>query len=164
MTLSIIVAIGKNNEIGRGNDLLWRLPADMKRFKELTTGHTIVMGRKTFESLPKGALPNRKNIVLSKNKDLSFENCYVFSSLDEILVKFRDEEEIFIIGGGQIYEQTLPYADKLYLTRVHADFPEADTFFPVINWAEWQEVQREIYLADEKNPYSFIFYEYERKI
>ncbi len=162
MIISIIVAVAKNNEIGRGNDLLWRLPAEIKRFKELTTGHTIIMGRKTFESLPKGALPNRRNIVLSRDTNISYENCEVYSSLDAALIKTINEEEVFIIGGGQIYNQALPLADKLYLTRVHTEFPGADTFFPAINWSEWQETSRETCPADEKNPYSFTFYEFER--
>jgi len=162
MTISIIVAIAKNNEIGRENDLLWRLPADLKRFKELTTGHTIIMGRKTFESLPKGALPNRRNIILSRNTNVSYENGEIYSSLDAALIKTINEEEVFIIGGGEIYNQALPLADKLYLTKVHADFPDADTFFPAINWSEWQETSRETYPADEKNPHSFTFYEFER--
>ncbi len=162
MTISIIVAIAKNNEIGRGNDLLWRLPAELKRFKELTTGHTIIMGRKTFESLPKGALPNRRNIVLSKNSNISYEKGEVYPSLDAALIKTINEDEVFIIGGAQVYNQALPFADKLYLTRVHAEFPDADTFFPAIIWSEWQETSRETYPADEKNPYSFTFYEFER--
>jgi dihydrofolate reductase len=162
MIVSIIVAIAKNNEIGRGNDLLWKLPADLKRFKELTTGHTIIMGRKTFESLPKGALPNRRNIILSRDTGVSYENCEVYSSLDAALIKLIHEEEVFIIGGGQVYNQALVLADKLYLTRVHAEFPEADTFFPIIDWSEWRETSRETRPVDEKNPYSFTFYEFER--
>ena len=162
MILSVIVAAGKNNEIGQKNGMLWHLPAELKRFRELTTGHPVVMGRRTFESLPKGPLPNRTNVILTRNKELLYENCLVFSSLDAALVKLRDEEEIFIIGGGTIYEQAFPLADKLYLTRVHAEFPAADTFFPEVNRKEWKEVSRETHPADEKNAYSFTFYEFER--
>ena len=163
MKISIIVAIGKNNEIGKGNDLLWRLPADLKRFKELTTGHAIVMGRKTFQSLPKGALPNRTNIVLSRSAAFQAEDCRMFTSLDAALVHFSSEEEVFIIGGAEIYKQAYPIADKLYLTKVHAAFPDADTFFPQINYREWRPLDMETVLADEKNAYSFTFYEYEKQ-
>ncbi len=163
MNLSIVAVIGKNNEIGKENNLLCRLPADLKYFKELTTGHIIVMGRKTFESLPKGALPNRTNIVLSRNKNLSFEGCLVFSSIEEIIDYSKDSSDIFIIGGGEIYEQFLPFANKLYLTKVHTQFDDADTFFPEINYSEWEEIKREDHLADEKNPYDFSFVVYKRK-
>ncbi len=162
MIVSIIVAAGENNEIGKGNALLWRLPNDMKRFKEITTGHTVVMGRKTFESLPKGALPNRTNVVVSHNKNLQLENCIVVHSLDEVFVKCIREEEVFIIGGEEIYRQALPFTDKIYLTRVQAAFPEADAFFPKIDPAEWQVVSRETILPDEKNQYFTTFYEYKR--
>ena len=162
MTISIIVVIGRNNEIGKGNDLLCHLPADLKHFKEITSGHTIIMGRKTFDSLPKGPLPNRKNIVISRNPELKIEGATVYSSLDYALLKLIDEKEVFIIGGAQIYEQALPFADKLYLTRIHAAFPEADTFFPSIDTKEWREVSRETHPADEKNPYSFTFLDCER--
>jgi len=155
--ISIIVAIGERNEIGRNNGLLCHLPADLKHFKELTTGHTIVMGRKTFESLPKGALPNRKNIVLTRNKNLSFDNCLTYSSLSEMIDNEKDSNEIFIIGGGELYRQALPLANKLYLTKIHAEFDDADVFFPEINYAEWEEVSREEHKADEKNPYDYTF-------
>jgi len=162
MILSVIVAIGKNNEIGKGNELLCYLPADLKHFKEITNGHTIIMGRKTFESLPKGPLPNRRNIVISRSKDLKIEGAEVYSSLDYALIKTMNEEEVFIIGGAQIYEQIFSDADKLYLTKIHADFSDADVFFPKINYHEWREISREVHLADEKHPYSFTFLEYER--
>jgi dihydrofolate reductase len=157
-----MVVIGKNNEIGKGNHLLCHLPADLKHFKAITSGHAIIMGRKTFDSLPKGALPNRRNLVISRNSDLEIEGAEVYSSLDLALIKLIDEEEVFIIGGAQIYAQTLPFADKLYLTKIHADFPEADVFFPAIPSNEWQEVSRETFPADEKNPYPFSFIDYER--
>ncbi|MDR0542000.1 MAG: dihydrofolate reductase [Dysgonamonadaceae bacterium] len=162
MKVSVIVAIGRNNEIGKGNDLLCHLPVDLKHFKEITFGHTVIMGRKTFDSLPKGPLPNRTNRVVSHNPDLKIEGAIVCPSLDTALLRSMDEEEVFIIGGAQIYRQALPVADKLYLTKIHAAFPEADTFFPEINYKEWREVGRETHPADEKHPYSFSFVELER--
>ena len=159
MILSIIVAIGKNNEIGGGNDLLWHLPADLNHFKQITTGHTIIMGRKTFDSLPKGPLPNRRNIVISRNSDLKIDGAEVYSSLDLALLKVMDEEEVFIIGGAQLYCQAFPDADKLYLTKVLADFPQADAFFPEINYSGWIETSRETHPADEKNAYVYSFIE-----
>lgn len=163
MIISIIVAIGKNNEIGRNNGLLVHLPADLKHFKEVTSGHTVIMGRKTFESLPKGPLPNRKNIIISRNKDLKIEGgATVYSSLDYALIKLRDEDEVFIIGGAEIYKQILPDADRLYLTKIHEDFLDADTFFPEINYKEWKEVRRDSFPADEKNSYAYTFLELER--
>ena len=161
--VSIIVAVGENNETGYRNGLLWRLPADLKRFRELTTGHTVVMGRKTFESLPNGPLPNRRNVVLSRNPYFSHENCLVFSSLDEALIKLSSEQKVYIIGGSQIYCQTLPCASMLYLTRVHASFPEADTFFPEFDRTKWIKRSEETHPADEKNKYSYTFYEYKKK-
>jgi len=161
MIISIIVVIGKNNEIGRGNELLCRLPADMKRFRAITSGHTVIMGRKTFESLPNGTLPNRRNIIISRNPNLAIEGAEVYPSLDFAFLKCINEMEVFIIGGAQVYAQALPVADKLYITRIHADFPEADTFFPAIDKNRWEETDRETFLADEKNPYAFTFLEYE---
>ena len=162
MIISIIAVLGKNSEIGQGNRLLCHLPADLKRFKEITSGRTVIMGRKTFESLPKGALPKRNNIVISRNKDLKIEGVTIYSSLDYALMKLMYEEEVFIIGGGQIYQQALPVADRLYLTKIHANFPDADVFFPEINYKEWREMNRETHLADEKHPYLFTFVEYEK--
>ena len=163
MILSIIVAVGENNEIGYRNNLLWRLPADLKRFRELTTGHAVVMGRKTFESLPNGPLPNRTNIVISRNPSFMHANCLIFSSLNEALIKLSVEKEVYIIGGSQLYRQSLPFVDKLYLTRVHAEFPEADVFFPEIIRKHWNQMNEIWHPADEKNRYSFTFYEYEKK-
>ena len=164
MVLSIIVAVGKNNETGFRNMLPWHLPADLRRFKELTTGHPVVMGRNTFESLPNGPLLNRQNIVLSRNPNFSHENCMVFSSLADAMIKLSGENEVYIIGGSQLYRQALPYADKLYLTRVHASFPEADAFFPEISLTDWKKMNEEWHPADAKNRYSFTFYEFERKV
>jgi dihydrofolate reductase len=162
MIISLIAALGKKNEIGKDNQLLCRLPADLKRFKTITTGHTIIMGRKTFESLPNGALPNRRNIIISRNRELVVEGAEVCSSLDHAILKCINETEVFITGGAQIYAQALPVADKLYITRIHAAFPEADAFFPTIDRDIWKETGRETFPADEKNPYSFTFSEYER--
>jgi len=162
MKLSLIAALGKNNEIGKGNNLLCRLPADLKRFKAITTGHTVIMGRKTFESLPNGPLPNRRNLIISRNTQLTIEGAEVYSSLDHALLKSINETEVFIVGGAQIYAQALPVVDKLYLTRIHAAFPDADVFFPPIHWNDWREIDRETFPADEKNPYPFTFLEYEK--
>jgi dihydrofolate reductase len=164
MIISVIVVSGKNNEIGKGNQLLCHLPADMKHFKEITSGHTVIMGRKTFESLPKGALPNRRNIVISRQKEWKREGTEVYPSLDSAFIKLIDESEVFVIGGAQIYEQVLPVADRIYFTKIHADFPDADAFFPAINFREWKELSRETFPADEKNPYPFSFIEYAKDV
>ena len=162
MIISLIAVLGKNNEIGKGNELLCRLPADMKRFKEITTGHTVIMGRKTFESLPNGRLPNRRNIIISHNTQLAIEGAEVYSSLDYAFIKCINETEVFIIGGAQIYKQAISVADKLYITKILSAFPEADAFFPPIDKNKWKETSRETFPADEKNPYAFMFLEYER--
>ena len=155
--ISIIVAIGTNGAIGAKNDLLWKLPNDMRRFKKLTTGHTIIMGRKTFESLPKGALPDRTNVVITRNTGMSFENCETFNDLKTAIDKHKDEKEIFVIGGASIYEQAIIFADKLYVTRVHHSFKNADTFFPEINESQWIKTESENFQNDEKHlfPYTF---------
>ena len=162
MILSLIAVIGKNNEIGVKGGLLAHLPADLKHFKEITSGHTVIMGRKTFKSLPKGPLPNRRNIVISRNPDLQIPGVEMVSSLDQALLKVMDEKEVFIIGGAQIYNQSLSIADRLYLTKLHNGFPEADAFFPEINYSEWRLTATETHPADEKNPYPFTFADYER--
>ena len=151
--ISIVVAIAENGAIGYKNDLLWHLPADLKRFKEMTTGHSIIMGSPTFRSLPKGALPNRRNIVLSRTQQ-DFPGAEWAASPEVALELVGEEAEAFVIGGAQVYEQMLPYTDKIYLTRVHADFPEADTFFPELDMSEWVELSRTEYPADEKNRYA----------
>ena len=160
--LSIIAAINKNRGIGLNNQLLYWLPNDLKRFKALTTGHTVIMGRKTFESLPKGALPNRRNIVLSR-KLKNFERAECFDSLAEALHHCTQEEEIFIIGGSSLYKEALPLADKLYITEINDDLKEADVFFPPISAEEWNEKSRECHSVDEKHLYSYCFICYERK-
>lgn len=161
--LSLIVAVAKNGAIGLNNGLLYRLPNDLKRFKALTTGHTIIMGRKTFESLPKGALPNRRNIVLSRQEGLHYENAECYRSLDEALMQCDYTEDLYIIGGGELYKQTVALAKRIHLTLVD-DLPaEADTFFPGLNPDEWEEVLREEHPADEKHEQAYTFVDYVRR-
>jgi dihydrofolate reductase len=160
--ISIIVAIAENNAIGKNNELLWSIPEDMKWFKQITSGHTVIMGRRTFLSLPKGALPNRRNIVISDVSDEAFKDCEMVSSIEDALIACDEKNESFVIGGGMVYRQFLPHARKLYITRVHKDF-EADTFFPPINFDEWDELERRKNPADEKTPFSYSFIVYARK-
>ncbi len=162
MNVAIIVAIAEGNAIGKDQQLLCHMPADLKRFKALTTGHTIIMGRKTFESLPH-ALPNRRNIVLSSQPNANFPGCEVCASLPEALALCAGEEEVFIIGGGQVYRQALALSDTLYITRIHHAFPDATTFFPELDAAQWEETEREEHPADEKNPYPYTYANYRRK-
>lgn len=136
MSFTIIVAIAKNNAIGKNNDLLWHISGDLKRFKEITSGHTVIMGRKTFFSLPKGALPNRRNIVITDCSDDCCPGAEKVSSIEEAIHVCDPEAENFIIGGGMIYKQFLPIADKIYLTVVNKIY-DADVFFPEINNDEW---------------------------
>ena len=135
MSVSMIAAVGKNLELGKNNDLIWHFKEDMKFFKDTTMGHTVVMGRKTFESLPK-ALPGRKNIVISSNAEYQAQGATVVTSVEEAL-QIADNEEIFILGGGKIYAEFLPYADKLYLTEIDAECEDADTYFPQFNKSEY---------------------------
>lgn len=159
--ISIIVAIAQNFAIGKNNDLLFHLPNDLKHFKEITSGHTIIMGRNTLLSLPKWPLPNRRHIVITDKPNDSFEGCEVVFSIEEAIEKVRDEEEAFIIGGGMIYRQFYPVAGKLYLTVVHQDF-DADVFFPEINFEEWEEFEREDF-HDEENEFDYSYINLERK-
>ena len=152
MTLSIIVAVASDGAIGRANDLLWHLPADLKRFKELTTGHTILMGRKTFESLPHGPLPNRRNIIISRSLPAQ-PGAEVYPTIQQAMEACASDEEVFIIGGGEIYHQLLPNTERIYLTRVQASFPDAEVFFPELDPTEWIEEAREVYPRDERNEY-----------
>ncbi|MBO5699692.1 MAG: dihydrofolate reductase [Bacteroidaceae bacterium] len=161
--LSIICALAENHAIGFENRLLFRLSADLKRFKDLTTGHTIIMGRKTFESLPKGALPNRRNIVLSRNKDITFPNTEIFDSLAAALEHCNTEEHVFIIGGESVYAEALPLAHRLYLTHVHATPDAADAFFPEFCTSDWCIENEEHHEADEKNECPYTFTDYIRK-
>ena len=159
--ISIIVAINKNNGIGLKNELLYWLPNDLKRFKALTTGHTIIMGRRTFESLPKGALPNRRNIVLSR-QNLKFEGAETFSNLEEALENCKNDDEVFIIGGATLYSEAINIADKLYITEIDDSEKEADAFFPAIDSNVWTETKKECHPTDEKHSYSYSFCDYER--
>lgn len=161
--LSIVVAKGKNNIIGNENKLIWSLPADMKRFKELTTGHVIIMGRKTFESLGK-VLPNRKHIVFTQNPDFMIkdENVQVVHSMLEIKEYIDDKNENFVIGGAMIYSLLMPHVNKMYVTEINQDF-EGDTFFPKINLDVWKETKREKGIQDEQNKFDYDFVTYERK-
>ncbi len=153
---SIIVAIGNNNEIGKDNDLLWRISADLKRFKTITTGNTIVMGRKTFESLPKGALPNRRNIVLSK-QNLEYENTEVYSTVEQVVEATKDDKDVFVIGGASVYELFISKVNKMYLTQVNEDF-DADVFFPEFDWSEWSVLEKDYVDKGEKNQFAHTFY------
>jgi len=158
--ISIIAAIGKNNELGKKNKLLWSLPADMKHFKEITSGHAVIMGRKTFESIGR-ALPNRKNIVVTRDLKYKKDGVEIVHSLEEALGLFKDkDEEVFIIGGAEVYKQAMSFADKLYITHVEAEDKDADTFFPEIIPIVFLETSREEYTKDEKNPYDYTFATY----
>lgn len=151
--ISIIVAIAQNFAIGKNNDLLFHLPNDLKRFKKITSGHAVIMGKRTLFSLPKGPLPNRRNIVISDIPGETFDGCETVYSIDEAVESVRNEPEAFVIGGGMIYRQFYPIAGKLYLTMAHHDF-DADTFFPEIDFNDWKELSRED-LYDEKNNFSY---------
>lgn len=174
MILSIISGIANNNEIGRKNELLWDLPIDMKHFRETTSGHPVIMGQKTFESLgvsPDGTigrpLPKRRNIVLTLDKEFKRENCEVAYSLDELDLLLKNtmekDEEVFIIGGGMIYKLFIDKADRLYITHVNAEFPDADTLFPIIDPLKWKKVKEDKHEKDEINIYDTNFVVYERE-
>lgn len=174
MILSIISAVAKNNEIGMKNDLLWNLPADMKHFKETTTGHPVIMGQKTYESLGVSKtgelgrpLPNRRNIVLTLDKEFKrdgIEIYYFIEDLEKALNEtMKEDEEAFIIGGGQIYKLFINKADRLYITHVDAEFPDADTYFPVIDQNLWEKFESSNYPKDEQNAYDLEFVIYKRK-
>ncbi|MBQ9260778.1 MAG: dihydrofolate reductase [Prevotella sp.] len=155
--ISVIAAVAKNRAIGFENKLIYWLPNDLKRFKALTTGHTIIMGRNTFLSLPKGALPNRRNIVLSRStKD--FPGCDVYSSLEEALKHCTPDEDIYIIGGASVYRQALKIADRLCLTEINDTPEKADTFFPPYD--DWKEESREDHEKDERHEYEYSFVDY----
>lgn len=159
--ITIIAALARNNAIGCDNRLLYWLPNDLKRFKALTTGHTIIMGRRTFESLPKGALPNRRNVVLSRSLS-GAEGAEVFASLNDALRSCSAEEDVFIIGGESVYREALPLADRLCLTLIDAVPERADAFFPQVSEAEWRVVSREEHDTDEKHTEKYTFVDYIR--
>lgn len=157
--ISVIVAIAENQTIGDKNALLWHIREDMVHFRTKTSGHPVIMGRKTFESIGR-PLPKRTNVVITRGNN-SFEGCQVAHSLEEAVAMFPDKEEIFIIGGAQIYAQALPLADRLYLTIVHRPY-EGDTAFPTIDFTEWEEVHREEFERGEEFEFPFSFIDYQR--
>src|SRR5471030_3297475 len=158
MIVSIVVAISQNHAIGKDNKLLWYLPNDLKHFKEITSGLTVIMGRKTYESVGK-PLPNRRNIIITR-QNITIEGCEVVNSIEAALALCSAEAEVFIVGGADIYKQSMHLTDRIYLTIVHKEF-DGDSFFPQIDPNEWQETEREDFEPDEKNklPYSFITYQ-----
>ena len=162
--ITIIAAIGKNNELGKDNDLIWHLPADLKRFKRVTTGHTIIMGRNTFESIGK-PLPNRRSVIITRNKEYTQEGCDVVHSLEEAIQLIDANEDAFIIGGAQIYKEAMGkgFVDQLDITQVHEAF-EADVFFPPIETTKWKLVANEDFSADEKNKHNYSFSTFEKTI
>lgn len=155
--ITIIAAVAANCAIGFENKLLYWLPNDLKRFKALTTGNTIIMGRRTFESLPKGALPNRRNIVISRTQS-KFPGCDTYSSLEDAISHCSSDEDIYIIGGASVYEQALPIADRLCLTEIHDTPKQADAFFP--EYKGWHEEKREEHTTDEKHNQAYAFVDY----
>lgn len=160
--LTIIVAAAENNAIGKNNQLIWHLSDDLKRFKTLTSGHHIIMGRKTFESFPK-PLPNRTHVVITRQANYQVpDGVIVVNSLEDAIDASKNDPQPFVIGGGQIYEQAIAIADKIELTRVHENF-EADAFFPEINHGVWQETAKTFHKKDKEHPYNFSFITYERK-
>ena len=158
MTVSSIVAISENHAIGKDNKLLWYLPNDLKHFKTITSGHTVIMGRKTFDSVGK-PLPNRRNIIITRQA-ITIAGCEVVNSIEAAIALCKTEDEVFIVGGAEIYKQAMHLTDRIYLTIVHKEF-DGDSFFPEINKQNWKEISREDFEPDEKNslPYSFITYE-----
>ena len=162
MKVSIVVGIGNNREIGLGNKLLWHLSEDLKRFKKITMGHHMIMGRKTFESLGK-PLPNRTTIIISRNKDYQVEGCIIVNSLEKAIMAAKEDANPYILGGGEIYRQALDHADILDLTVVHHSFEDADTFFPPIDFKKWKEISREDFKADETHDFDYSFVTYKKK-
>ena len=156
MIISIIVAVAENNVIGKGNKLIWHISEDLKRFKQLTTGHHIIMGRKTYESIGK-PLPNRTNIIITRDSQFTAQGCIIANSLENAFEIASNDTEVFIIGGGEIYRQAIPFADKIYLTKIHAEF-KGDTYFPPLNPDEWtfESTEKEKPLADGNIEYSFL--------
>lgn len=160
--ISLIAAIGKNNELGKGNDLVWKLPADQKFFKDKTSGHAIIMGRKTFESLGR-PLPNRRNIVITRDPKYKQGGIEVVHSLMEAInLAAKGKEEIFVIGGAEIFKQAMDIADRLYITHIEGEDKDADTFFPEIVPIVWNETSREEHKKDAKHPFAYTFSTYDR--
>lgn len=159
--LTIIAAAAENNALGKDNELVWHLPDDFRRFKKLTSGHHIIMGRKTFESLPQ-PLPDRTHVVVTHREDYHPEDTVVVHSLDKAIEMSKGDDQPFIIGGGEIYKQAIDRADRIELTRVHETF-EADTFFPEIDESQWKLVSEEFHKKDEKHKYAFTYLTYDRR-
>jgi len=160
MIISMIVAMGRNREIGKDNAMLWHLPADFKHFKSVTMGKPILMGRKTFESIGR-PLPGRENIVITRNKEFSASGITIVHSVDAALEAAKQYDEVMVIGGDSFYQQMLPVSERLYITEVHDAF-EADAFFPEINLAQWRELERVEHEADERHAHAYSFVSYER--
>ncbi|MDD3321327.1 MAG: dihydrofolate reductase [Paludibacter sp.] len=161
--ISIIAAVADNYAIGKSNNLPWHLPADLMHFRQLTTGHAVVMGKRTFESLANGPLPNRKNIVLTSIMSEGVnEHYFEADSLEDAIYLCEHEDHVFIMGGATVYKQCVDKVDSMYITWIHHDFL-ADTYFPEINFDEWNEVSMENHESDQKNPYPYSFAYYERK-
>ena len=161
-SIHAIVAVASDWAIGRQGDLLCHLPADMRHFKQVTMGHSIVMGRKTFESFPRRPLPGRQNIVITRNAGWQYPGVTVVHSLEEA-IQVAETDSVFIIGGAQVYELALPCVDELYLTLIHARWATADAFFPALDLDEWQEVSREHHTSDHRNAYEFDFITLKRR-
>lgn len=161
MIISIIVAIAENNVIGNNNTLIWHIPGDLKRFKAITMGHPVVMGRRTYESIGK-PLPGRTNVIISRKADYLAEGCLVFSSIEDALFALKHETEVFIIGGGEIYMQTMPLAHKIYLTKIHKSF-SGDTYFPKISFNDWTILKEEVIPANPDLPFSYTYFDLVRK-
>jgi len=157
----MIAAVAQNNALGKDNELIWHLPDDFKRFRQLTSGHHIIMGRKTFESLPK-LLPNRTHVIITSQKNYGQENAIVVHSIEEALKAVPNNDDAYIIGGGQIYDLGMAFADVLEITKVHADF-EADAFFPVIDNNKWQLVKEEFHPKDDRHNYDFTYQTFKKK-
>ena len=161
--MNIIVAISENNAIGRAGDLLCHLPNDLKHFKELTTGATVVMGKKTYLSLPRRPLPNRRNIVLTRDTSFQAEGVEIIHSIMELHLILATDESVFIIGGGEVYRQFLPLVSVLYITHIHHSWDDADTFFPAIDMSVWYCPKQEQHPADDRHPYAYTFAEYRKR-
>ncbi|RFB16869.1 dihydrofolate reductase [Bacillus sp. HNG] len=159
--ISLLLAMDKNQLIGKDNDLPWRLPADLAYFKRVTMGHPIIMGRKTYDSIGR-PLPGRENIIVTRDTSYKAEGCKVIHSIDEIVKMSEEtEQELFVIGGAEIFKEILPYSDRLYITVIDEEF-EGDTYFPAFDKAEWQVISKEKGIKDEKNPYEYTFLVYEK--
>jgi len=159
MTITLIAAVAENNALGKDNKMIWHLPDDFKHFKTRTSGHHIIMGRKTFESFP-SPLPNRTSVIITRQADYKADGCIIAGSLDEALNACPQDEEVFVIGGGEIYNQSISRADKLDITRVHAEFPDADAYFPQIDESKWKLSEAVFHPKDEKHAYEMTFQVY----